>query len=351
MSKQACQFRRVSILGTGAACALLLAGSGASGCGEGSTPTGSGGGNSGASGGSGPSTGGTMPEAGGANGGSAGTGGSVPDGAAGSGAAGAGAGGSGGARPTAGCGKAPPASNRYSVDVAGTMREYILTLPENYDLNQAHRLIFGWHPRGGSAQMVAGSGRSGYYGLQNLAAGSAIFVAPEGIDQGWANTGGRDIAFLRAMLDRFRAELCIDDNRIFSTGFSYGGMMSFAVGCAMGGVFRAIAPMAGALYSGCVDGTEPMAVLGFHGVNDNVVPIANGRQGRDVFIERNQCTQETMPVTPSWCDGLQQGNQPCSCVSYQGCAAGYPVIWCEFNGTHTPAPNSAATIWSFFSQF
>jgi hypothetical protein len=57
-----------------------------------------------------------------------------------------------------------------------------------------------------------------------------------------------------------------------------------------------------------------------------------------------------MPA-PGYCEGLGQNNQPCSCVSYDGCAAGYPVVWCEFNGPHTPAPNSAATIWSFFSQF
>mgnify|MGYP006206118421 CR=1 FL=1 len=40
--------------------------------------------------------------------------------------------------------------------------------------------------------------------------------------------------------------------------FSYGGMMSHAVGCAMGDVFRAIAPMAGAQISGCEDGDAPI---------------------------------------------------------------------------------------------
>ena len=30
---------------------------------------------------------------------------------------------------------------------------------------------------------------------------------------------------------------------------------------------------------------------------------------------------------------------------------GYPVTWCDFSGGHTPAPNSAQTIWDFFAQF
>jgi poly(3-hydroxybutyrate) depolymerase len=244
---------------------------------------------------------------------------------------------------------------RYSIDVGGTMREYILAVPTNYEPTRPYRLIFGWHPLGGSAQQVAGTGNNGYYGLRGASNGAAILVAPEGLpfqgtSLGWANTGGRDIAFLRAMLERFKSELCVDEARVFSTGFSFGGMMSFAVGCA--GLARAIAPMAGnSMVSGCENGSMPVAVMGFHGDDDTVVSIDGGRRGRDIFVQRNQCMQQSMPAASTYCDGLSQNNQPCSCVSYQGCSEGYPVTWCEFNGGHTPAPNSAATLWSFFSQF
>jgi poly(3-hydroxybutyrate) depolymerase len=258
--------------------------------------------------------------------------------------------------PSTGCGKAPPASNRYSMDVSGTMREFILAVPQNYDPMRPYRLVFAWHPLGGSAQQTAGNGNSSYYGLQGASMGAAILVSAEGLQQngsgnrGWWNTGGGDIAFFRAMIERFKSELCIDETRIFSTGFSFGGMMSYSVGCT--GLVRAIAPMAGnPQVSGCTAGTTPVAMMGFHGDDDTVVNISGGRQGRDIFIDRNGCMEQSMPTTPSWCDGVPQSNQPCTCVSYQGCSAGYPVTWCEFNGPHTPAPNSAATIWSFFSQF
>lgn len=311
---------------------------GTAGAGAGGMQTG-GGGAAGAAGM--PATGGA-PQEGGAGGGDSGA----------AGASGAPTGGAGGGSKSEGCGKPPPKSDRYSIDVDGTMREYILDVPNDYDPNRPYRLVFGWHPLGGSAQQVASGG---YYGLKNQAAGAAIFVAAEGLpfqanNLGWANTNGRDLAFLEAMLDRFRSELCIDEERIFSTGFSFGGMMSFAVGCATNTVMRAIAPMAGNIeVSGCQNGEKPVAVMGFHGTEDMVVAIDGGRAGRDKFIQRNGCTQQTMPVTPSWCDGIN--NQPCSCVSYQGCMDGYPVIWCEFNAGHTPAPNSGATIWKFFEQF
>ena len=128
----------------------------------------------------------------------------------------AGTAGAAGATPSTGCGvTTPPASGRFTISVDDTMRDYILALPDDYDPNRPYRLIFGWHPRGGSAESVATGFGGGYYGLQSRANGSAIFVAPEGIDAGWANTGGRDIAFLRAMLERFRSELCIDESPHF----------------------------------------------------------------------------------------------------------------------------------------
>lgn len=302
--------------------------------------------------------------AGGADsGGNASTGGSPsggrpnPGGASGSATGGASS--SGGApsapAPSSGCGKAATLmSGRATIDVGGKMREYILALPDNYDQSHPYRLIFGWHPWGGSAQQVA---QGGYYGLSSQAKGSAIFVAGEGLDfgdngKGWGNEGGQDIALLDAMLELFRSQLCIDENRIFSTGFSFGGMFSFAAGCSATSMMRAIAPMAGnTSVAGCGTGSRPVALMGFHGTEDQVVAIDGGRKGRDAFVARNKCSAQTMPAQTTWCDTAGNNFQPCSCVSYQGCMDGYPVTWCEYNGQHMPAPNSAATLWSFFSQF
>jgi poly(3-hydroxybutyrate) depolymerase len=202
-------------------------------------------------------------------------------------------------------------------------------------------------------------GPGGYYGLLGESNGEAILVSPEGLvfsgfggnSLGWANTGGRDIAFFEAMLERFKTEMCIDESRIFSTGFSFGGMMSYALGCGAGDLVRAIAPMAGNLMgSGCEPGTTPVAMMAFHGSLDDFVFTADGRTARDVFVERNGCTDQTTPLDV-YCDDAGANAQPCTCVSYEGCMDDKPAIWCEFNGGHTPAPNSAAAIWDFFSQF
>jgi poly(3-hydroxybutyrate) depolymerase len=261
--------------------------------------------------------------------------------------AGAGGGSAGGAAKSSGCGAPDPLkSGTSTIDVSGTSREYILKVPDDYDAQRPYKLIFGFHARGGNATQVAGSGNDNYYGLVSRSGGGAIFVSPEGIDAGWRNEDGRDIAFVKAMLSLFNSKLCIDQQRIFATGFSFGGMMSDAIGCAMADVFRAIAPMAGAIpnpehpYSGCDQpNMQPIAVWMAHGDNDTVVPLADGKDALDIFLKRSQCQAETMPVSPS------------PCVAYQGCLPDYPVVLCQFSGGHMVPSFAAEGIWDFFDQF
>ena len=96
---------------------------------------------------------------------------------------------------TAGCGKAPTlTSGTRTIQSGGQNRSFILRIPDNYDRNHPYRLIFGFHWNGGTANDVDSGGTSGYpwsyYGLRALSNNSTIFVAPQGIGNGWANPGG-----------------------------------------------------------------------------------------------------------------------------------------------------------------
>jgi poly(3-hydroxybutyrate) depolymerase len=226
-------------------------------------------------------------------------------------------------------------------------------VPDGYDPDQPYRLIFGWHPWGGSAEQTE---RRGYFGLEGVSDNQAILVAPEGQDfqgngLGWGNADGEDIDFLHAMLDRFGSQLCVDENRIFSTGFSFGAMFSFTLACSQGSRMRAIAPQAGnATTSGpCEDGTRSVATMAFIGTEDTL--LAGHRRAVDIFVERNGCSAQAATMPASWCDGLDADNEPCSCVEYPDCDEGQPVISCEYNAGHQFAPNAGATLWTFFSQF
>jgi polyhydroxybutyrate depolymerase len=245
-----------------------------------------------------------------------------------------------------GCGKTTLKSGKATIDVDGAQREYTLLLPDNYDPNKSYKLIFCPHWLGGTmADVISGASCNGpYYGLKALANNTAIFVAPNGLKgsmgTGWDNKNGGDIKFFKAMLKYFNSNLCIDQKRIFSVGFSYGGMMSFAIACAMSDIFRAIAPMSGALYSGCDNTTDhPIAMWQAHGNKDTFVPESDGKKGLEIVLKKNGCGTQTTPVDPS------------PCVQYQGCKEGYPVIFCEFDGPHGVQTFAAAAVWKFFNQF
>jgi polyhydroxybutyrate depolymerase len=268
--------------------------------------------------------------------GGTGTGGSAPGGSSGS------AGSTG--KTSAGCGSASPLkTGNFTESIGGTSRKWMLDVPTNYDASKPYKLIFVWHPLGGSgSQVVSG----GYNGLKSMANNTAVFATADGLNgsnseasgTGWWNANGGDMKLVQAMLDKINAGLCIDQERIFSTGFSFGGMMSYTLPFEFD-VFRAVAPCSGK--TGVIPFTEkfsgPVPIMAFHGNSDTFVATALGKAFFDKFAARNKCGTQTTAVSPN------------GCMQYQGCTV--PSTWCIFNGAHTTWSEEPAAIWKFFSQF
>jgi len=308
----------------------------------GSAGTGGRGGSAGATGAAG--TPGSGGRAGGGGAGKSGSGGATGGAPAGSG--GGGVGGSGAAaKPSAGCSATTaPTPGRTTIDVSGTQREYILTLPANYDPKHPYRLIVAFH--GGQYNddwLVNGDPpQSGpYYGIQSEAKDAAIFVASQALSGSWTNQDGRDIDYVTAMVTRFKSQLCIDENRIFATGFSMGGIMTNTVACTQASLFRAVAAMSGRLPTtpATCQPDHPIAYWASHGMSDPTIPIADGQMARDLFMKDDVCIGQAVTMDAN------------GCTVYQGCTAGDPVVWCPFDGVHQPPPFAGPAIWSFLSQF
>ncbi|KAL8402747.1 hypothetical protein RB596_009205 [Gaeumannomyces avenae] len=251
---------------------------------------------------------------------------------------------------SAGCGKTPTIRNGATATING--RQYIVKLPDNYDRNKAHKLVFTFHALGGTAQQVAngGGGTIAYYGLPPLSNNSAVFVSPNGISNGWANQGGQDITFVENIVKAVEADLCIETSLRFATGFSYGGGISFAWACARPKDVRAIAPLSSSQLSGCQGGTEPVAYYGQHGTSDSVLNVQGGRAMRDRFVRNNGCTAISEPQP--------NGGRHVK-VEYKNCKEGYPVTWVIHNGDHNPSQSDQGSnvafapkySWDFFNQF
>ena len=364
------------VSGSGGSVTAGSSGAGASGAG------GSGAADGGA--GAGAGNGGVAGESAGAGPGGAGTGGAATGGAGtggasgGKGGAGGGPGGTGGTggqstTMSTGCGKAPTIpSNMYNggqtiaITAASMQRRFILNVPTNYDNTKPYKLIIAFHQLDGNdRQMYA----NGYYHLLNLSGSNAIFVAPNGQKNGaacttmnngdggcgWPNTQNSDIALADAVVAQIKENFCVDTNRIFATGWSYGGSMSYKTACerplgAANGYIRAIAAYSGAQLSGTCTPSHPVAYYGSHGDSDGVLGYDGGVRLAQNFATANTCNW----MTPT---KVTSGNHVCTDV--MGCPAANPVKFCSFDGDHTPDPRDPGqqtswqyqVVWDWFNQF
>jgi len=306
----------------------------------GSAPLGGGSGGGSSDGG----RGGAGPGHGGAPGGGTGSGGAANGGAPTAGAGGAGGAGGGSTGATSkGCGKTPTLkSGSLTIQSDGKSRKYMLRLPDNYDNKKPYRLIMGFHGATGNATEVAGGQNNNYFGLYSLASGSTIFVATEAVGGIWAAT---DVTYVNAVLDQVEGDLCIDTDRVGLEGFSQGAAMVWTVACSRAKTFRfAVGHSGGGLANPST--CEPIAYLGSLGLQEG-----GGQTSQtDKFAKWNGCMIETLPKAPT-------GGHLCS--DYQGCSAGHPVRWCQYDGGHTPSPTDSGQgqswmpkeVWKFVSQF
>jgi poly(3-hydroxybutyrate) depolymerase len=257
-----------------------------------------------------------------------------------------------------------------SITAASLQRRYILNVPTNYDNAKAYKVIIAFHQLDGNdKQMYA----NGYYHLLNLSGNNVIFVAPNGQEGGtpcsptgngdpgcgWPNPNGSDVALADAIVAQVKDNFCVDTNRIFAAGWSYGGSMSYKTACERGlggtkggvpGYIRAVAVYSGAQLSGTCTPTTPVAYYASHGDDDTVLDWNVGVPLAQNFATANGCTW----VAPT---KVTSGNHVCTNI--MGCTSGYPVRFCAFDGAHTPDPRDPnqptsweyQATWDFFNQF
>jgi poly(3-hydroxybutyrate) depolymerase len=255
---------------------------------------------------------------------------------------------------SAGCDKTKTLSNgTITIQSGGKSRKYILNVPSSYDKTQAYRLVVAYAESGSSAQSVA---NRNYFRMAGYDTKNTIFVAPDA-ENGAGSWSKTDVDFTDAILAQVEGDLCIDKTRIFATGFSFGGAMSIAIACTRADVFRGVAFFSGADLTGSCPTTltKPIAYYASQASGDaSGTPIpTSGRIKQAQFAAINGCTAEpnstTFPAT----------GKAHTCTVYKDCKAGYPTVYCVFDGPHgwEPVDPGQTTswdppeAWKFITQF
>jgi hypothetical protein len=223
--------------------------------------------------------------------------------------------------PTAspGCGKAasasPSSGDLKTITVGGVSREYVLYVPAGYDKTRSYPIVTVWH-----GIQATGPEMAAWITMQDYSAPNAIVAFPSAVNGTWDAGGDKDLAFFDAMVGSLESTLCVNEQRVFALGFSYGAYMVNHLGCKRSSTVRAIVAADGGFPG--PTGCGKTAALVYHRTEDDNEVIANGKKARDLWLGINGCASTSTPVTAYGMSGL-------GCVQYDGCPTATPVFWCE----------------------
>lgn len=191
-----------------------------------------------------------------------------------------------------------------SIQHDGLTRTYILYVPASYSASNPAPLVFNFH--GYTSNNTEQMGYGDFRPIADTA--GFLIVHPMGtLDPNtsqpyWnANWGGTvdDIGFTEALIDSIAAEYSINEDRIYSTGMSNGGFMSYTLACELSNKFAAIASVTGTMnvnQNNTCNAQHPTPVMEIHGTSDPTVPY-NGNTTMmptdsvfNYWVDFNNCT-------------------------------------------------------------
>jgi polyhydroxybutyrate depolymerase len=188
------------------------------------------------------------------------------------------------------CERPPAARFTMSVEADGVERTALVNVPPAAPVGRPLPLVLMFH--GQSSNGPATEAVTGFSSLGER--NGFIAVYPNSRGPRWQVTTHsehpqRDVEFVRVLLDRLEAELCIDRSRVFAAGGSNGASFVARLGCELSDRLAAIAAVAGAYWAqpACAP-AHPLSVLEIHGTSDTTTLYGGvwGFLGRWVALDR-----------------------------------------------------------------
>lgn len=261
-----------------------------------------------------------------------------------------------------------------SILIDGSYRHYLLYVPPAYTPGTPAPLVINMHGLGSNdtEQLY-------YSNLMPLADTAGFLIAcPQGnllfgIRYWNAGFGGTDddVAFISNLIDSISAAYTVDAGRVYATGMSNGGYMSYFLACHLSSRIAAVASVTGSMLPGIPDGCTPgraVPVMQIHGTADSTVPYFGGATSIAVdtlvqfWVNNNHCNPvpvmtpvpDLIPTDGSTAEHYvyNDGDQGSSVELYKIIGGGHTWPGSPFIlGVTNQDFNASAEIWRFFSQY
>ena len=224
--------------------------------------------------------------------------------------------------------------HEFSYD--GEERTYWLHIPAGLNVSQPVAAVFALHGINSNPQNMFGAG------FKETAEQYKFIVIYPALETG-EKTG-----FFRQLLSDLDSIVSIDPKRIYATGFSLGGQLSYLIACDLSDTFAAIAPVSGMVHCTSYQTDYPVSVIHIHGLADETVPFEgkNGPPAEEViaaWVQNNDC-----PQSPQ----VEKIDDRVTHLSYAPCQDGTAVELYTIVAMSHKWPdremNASEIIWAFF---
>jgi polyhydroxybutyrate depolymerase len=233
----------------------------------------------------------------------------------------------------------------YAADFS--TRTYFTRPPKNYDPSKAYPLTVWGNGCGQTVaeptQLSGGPAADDSIMVEMLANPKNHDCYSAGPDGDHADSP--EIPYFDAVLAEAEASFCVDKSKVYVGGWSSGGWFTTLMACTHADVIKGVGWASAGLqlnHPACVG---PMPAILERGVDDTGTPLAQTDAAREDLRMRNGCSTETEPWDPG-----ETAFDTSTCVSYKGCMAGYPLVWCPIPGGHNNGGKlSQFGFWKFWS--
>src|ERR1035437_10811409 len=171
-----------------------------------------------------------------------------------------------------------------SIQVGTTTRQMIVYAPVGIQQNTP--LVISMH--GMNQTMTDQKNQTQFQSV--AAANNFVLVFPQSIGSQWQLYGTTDTDFILAIIDEMYKRYGIDRDRVYLSGFSMGGMMTYYAATVIADKIAAFAPVSGYLMSGPnTNSSRPIPIIHVHGLDDGFVTYSNAQAHIDAWVKRNGC--------------------------------------------------------------
>ena len=262
------------------------------------------------------------------------------------------------------CAAVPTGQTDFVLDAGGGEHAVRVYVPTTYDGTSELPVVLNFHGFGSTGEQQAAF--TGYEGLAEEE--GFIVVHPTAVpgtndEQGrnsWEvadidDPGKDDLAFVDELLDLLIGDYCADDNRVYATGMSGGGIFASRLVCDMSDRIAAAVSVAALVYSDTCDPQRAVPFMAIHGTEDPTVPFDGDLAGTrfeaesfaEVLFEGNPIPDQfNQFAVVAGCDldgeRTQQSND-IFVTTYSNCDDGVPMVFYEVVGGGHAWPSSPLT--------